>query len=133
MKKILLIVAVVVFIIALAGALVYNYMVSRVDADLQKLMAAEIQEIDLAKIANGTYSGSYQAFPIDVEVEVVVQDHKIIGIDLKKHTNGKGQAAEVLPQKVLEAQSLKVDMVSGATHSSKTILLAIQDALSKSQ
>lgn len=133
MKKILLIVAVVVFIIVLAGALVYNYMVSRVDADLQKLMAAEIQEIDLAKIANGTYSGAYQAFPIDVEVEVVIEDHKIIGIDLKKHTNGKGQAAEVLPQKVLEAQSLKVDMVSGATHSSKTILLAIQDALSKSQ
>ena len=133
MKKILLIVAVVVFIIVLAGALVYNYMVSRVDADLQKLMAAEIQDIDLAHIGNGIYSGSYQAFPIDVEVEVVVQDHKIIGIDLKKHKNGKGQAAEGLPQKVVEAQSLKMDMVSGATYSSKTILLAIQDALSKSQ
>ena len=131
MKKNLLIGAAIVFVIVLAGALVYNYMVSRADAYLQKLMAAEIQEIDLAQIGSGTYSGAYQAFPIDVEVEVVEDDHKIIGIDLKKHTNGKGQAAEVLPQKVLEAQSLKVDMVSGATYSSKTILLAIQDALSQ--
>ena len=129
-RKLLIGVLILLFIVA-AGVIAVKSFIAKADADLQKLMAAQVQEVDLAKADNGTYSGTYQAFPIDVEVEVVVEDHKIINIDLKKHTTGKGQAAEVLPKMVVEAQSLKVDMISGATYSSKTILLAIQDALSK--
>jgi len=107
--------------------------ISKADADLAKLNAAVIRGVDLTKVDNGTYAGAYQAFPIDVQVQVVVEDHKILRIDLVKHTNGQGKAAEVIPAEVVEAQSLKVDMISGATKSSKAILLAIQDALSKSQ
>lgn len=106
--------------------------ISKADADLAKLNAAVVQEVDLTKADNGTFTGFYQAFPIDVEVQVVVEDHKILRIDLVKHTNGQGKPAEAIPAKVVEAQSLKVDMISGATKSSKAILLAIQDALSKS-
>ncbi|NCC85175.1 MAG: FMN-binding protein [Clostridia bacterium] len=46
-----------------------------------------------------------------------------------KHVNGMGQAAEALPSQVVEAQTLQVDLVSGASFSSKVILLAIEDAL----
>ncbi len=39
--------------------------------------------------------------------------------------------AEKIPDKVLEEQSLQVDIVSGATFSSKVILKAVEDALNK--
>lgn len=62
---------------------------------------------------------------------VTVRDHLIIDIELVEHETGKGQSAEIIPKKVIEQQSLKVDHVSGATYSSKVILKAIQDALLK--
>lgn len=117
------------FVVAIV--ITVKIVISKADADLIKLNAAVIQEADLSIVENGTYAGSYQAFPIDVKVQVVVEDHKILRIDLVKHTNGQGKAAEVIPAKVVETQSLKVDMISGATKSSKAILLAIQDALIK--
>jgi uncharacterized protein with FMN-binding domain len=62
---------------------------------------------------------------------VTVKNHTIKKIELLKHKNGQGQGAEIIPDKVMEVQSLKVDSVSGATYSSKVILKAIQDALLK--
>ena len=55
--------------------------------------------------------------------------HMIKEIELKKHDNGQGFPAEIIPGKVVEAQSLEVDIVSGATYSSKVILKAIENAL----
>ncbi|MFO8059504.1 MAG: FMN-binding protein, partial [Bacillota bacterium] len=80
---------------------------------------------------DGTYDGSHEVFPVSVEVRVTVQDHRITRIELVKHTHGRGEAAEVIPDRVLEAQTLKVDAISGATYSSKAILKAIEDALLK--
>ncbi|MBE0600950.1 MAG: FMN-binding protein, partial [Firmicutes bacterium] len=77
----------------------------------------------------GTYTGAYSAFPVSAEVAVTVQDHQIAAIDLVRHNNGQGGAAEAIPQMVVDAQSIQVDTVTGATFSSKVILLAIRDAL----
>jgi uncharacterized protein with FMN-binding domain len=96
----------------------------------QRLVAeAMIGEFDLSQVPDGTFQGKYNAFPVIAEVMVTVKDHVITGIDLTRHMNGQGEDAEVIPQKVVEAQSLEVDTVSGATYSSKVILLAIRDAL----
>jgi urocanate reductase len=43
----------------------------------------------------------------------------------------KGKPAERIPKDVIRAQSLNVDTVSGATISSRAILAAIADALSR--
>ncbi len=88
-----------------------------------------IQQIDLVSVENGVYAGSFSVFPVSVEVSVTVEDHMITDIDLVKHSNGQGKAAEVIPAKVVQAQSLAVDAVSGATYSSRVILKAIENAL----
>ncbi|MEW5785861.1 MAG: FMN-binding protein [Bacillota bacterium] len=95
----------------------------------QQLMESKITDVDLSKISNGAYLGSYKAFPVAVEVKVTVTDHQITGIELLKHNNGQGGAAETITGKVVEAQSLSVDTISGATISSKVILKAIENAL----
>lgn len=57
---------------------------------------------------------------------VTVKDHKIVDILLLNHKNNKGKIGEVINEKVLMAQSLQVDTVSGTTNSSKVILKAIE-------
>jgi uncharacterized protein with FMN-binding domain len=123
-KALIIIGAVVVALVA-ACAIAFSVITN----NLQALETMEIRDVDLAAIADGVYGGSYSNFPLYAEVSVTIEDHVIADIDLVKHTSGKGQAAEVIPGMVVEAQSLNVDAVSGATSSSKAILKAIENAL----
>lgn len=100
-----------------------------IEANLENLADKEISNIDLSKVRDGVYTGSYKMFPIDVEVEVTVSKHRISEIKLIKHNNGQGKSAEVIPDRVVEAQTLEVDIVTGATYSSIVILKAIENAI----
>lgn len=88
-----------------------------------------ISNVDLRKVKDGNYTGSFDALYVAAEVSVTVKDHKITNIILLKHKTERGKPAEVIPGKVLKAQSLKVDTISGATNSSKVILKSIENAL----
>ncbi|EKQ55470.1 MULTISPECIES: FMN-binding protein [unclassified Clostridium] len=92
-----------------------------------------INRVDLSKISDGKYTGSYDISLISAKVSVTVKDHKIENIDLLEHKNERGKPAEVIPSMVVKAQSLQVDTISGATNSSKTILKAIENALESGQ
>lgn len=101
--------------------------------NLNQLTNVTIPEVDLSKIEDGTYAGSYKVFPVSAKVEVTVENHHITYIDLIEHKNGQGAPAELIPGHVIKAQSLDVDAVTGATYSSKVILLAIENALNASE
>ncbi|QTX33854.1 FMN-binding protein [Aminithiophilus ramosus] len=64
-------------------------------------------------------------------MRVTVEGGVVTAIDLLRHENGRGEKAEIVVDRVLAAQSLRVDAVSGATGSSKVILKAIERALKK--
>lgn len=98
-------------------------------SNLENLTSIEIQDIDLSKIEDGNYEGSYESFPVSVEVNVGVKNHEIIDIKILKHVNGQGGPAEKITEHIIEAQSLKVDAIAGATYSSMVIIKAVEDAL----
>lgn len=89
----------------------------------------EIQNVNFSEIPNGLYTGSFNAKIIAATAEVTVNEGKVIGIKLTKHKYERGGPAEAIVDDILEKQSLKVDVVSGATESSKTILKAVENAL----
>jgi len=123
---------VILFTVALVmiGAVAVGiFAVRRFEENLRQLANVEIPDADLSKASDGEYTGSYTVFPVSAEVKVTIRDQAIQEIILLKHGNGQGQAAEVIPRRVTEAQSLRVDAVSGSTYSSQVILLAIADAL----
>ena len=120
--KIILGILVVVIIGAYFGIIGFK-------SNLDQLADLDISNVDISKVANGTYTGSCEVFPIIAEVKVTVRNHQITGIELVKHKSGRGAPAEIIPSKVVEAQTLQVDAVSGATYSSKVILKAIENAL----
>ena len=80
----------------------------------------------------GTYTASAKGFGGDVEVEVAVQENSIDSVKVTgdHETENIGTfAVSMLPDKILAAQSVNVDAISGATVTSKAILRALQDAL----
>ena len=92
----------------------------------------EVGTVDLREVSDGQYIGEYQPNKlVQAVVEVEVKNHSLTEIKLVEHDNWRGGKAEVIPERVLEAQSLEVDTVSGATVSSKTILKAVEIALKK--
>lgn len=125
-KTLLFVVLSIIVVIILVGAGVKTYL----EANLNKVATAVITDVDLTEVKDGVYNGSYNALPVMVEVKVTVSNHSITVIELVKHLNGQGTPAEVITDKVIEAQSLQVDIVAGATYSSKVILKAIENALS---
>jgi uncharacterized protein with FMN-binding domain len=96
--------------------------------DLSKIV---IGNPDFSALADNTYRGQSKVGPVRVIVDVTVEDGVIKNIDLVRHFNGMGKKAEVIIPKVIEAQSLNVDVISGATGSSKAILQAIERAVTQ--
>ena len=123
---------IIIFIIAIAiicAGIGLNKVIENMDQNLNTLTNMKIEDIDVSKISDGKYKGKFEMFPVSAEVDVTVKAHKISKIDLIKHVNGKGAAAEKIPDAVVKSGSLQVDVVSGATFSSKVILKAIENAL----
>lgn len=129
MRRFLKIVLVLILILIIAGAGILFYL----QKELDKLILSPVKNINLMEMDDGVYKGSYSAFPVSVIIDVTIKDHKITEIELVEHSNGQGKPAEVITQKVIEEQILDVDSISGATYSSKVILKAIEDALTKAE
>lgn len=90
--------------------------------------------IPRANLNDGTYDGSAGNGPVRVKAKITISDQKITDIELIEHRTWKGGAAEgIIPQRIIETQSTKVDAVSGATMSSVAIMNAVEDAVRKAR
>ncbi|KZL90766.1 FMN-binding protein [Clostridium magnum] len=123
-----LVIGAVSVIMLFGGAYITNYFFNMMKYRTI-IKELSISKVDLSKIPDGNFTGSFDAIFVEAKVNVIVKNHKIVDVKLINHKNERGQKAEVIPQKVVHAQSLQVDAVSGATNSSKVILKAIENAL----
>jgi len=81
---------------------------------------------DLTKKADGVYHGNY----FNVWLDVTVANHRVTKIDITEHYHSPvGKNAEKIIDKIIQKQSLDVDVVTGATMSSQSILKAVENAL----
>lgn len=100
-----------------------------------------IGDIDFTKLQDGTYVGEYTGIKDhfrDTKVEADISGGKITDIKILKGAldkDGKpakltgGMSIEDLFEEVVKNQSLQVDVISGATLTSKTHLKALENAL----
>ncbi len=123
--KILLYVSLTIFTI-LVGAIMLLFLSNKA-----KLNATTIGAITTKDLTDRVYSGSYEIMPVKVSVEVTITNKLIKDIKITEHTYGLGKKAESIIDDVINMQSLQVDVVSGATTSSKSILKAIENAIKK--
>lgn len=129
MKKILVVLGVIVFL-GLIAWLGFNHKFNEMRKSLNEYT---LNTIDLNSIPDGTYPGSCKFFLVAVDLIVQIKDHKITDISIVKQSSGKGYQGRQVIDRVIKNQSLQVDTKTGATGSSKCILIAIDKALTKAQ
>lgn len=131
MKKtfvLLVVAALVIIVIGIAVFMATAYPMLKEQAAVRKM---PIHDVELAKVKNGTYRGEFTYGNFTYQVEVVVEEHQIQRISIPKNRSEDEHAkkAEEVVHRVLKAQSLKIDEVTGATTTSKALLKAIENAL----
>lgn len=86
------------------------------------------------KYKDGVYKGSAKGYGGDIKVAVKVKGGKIHKIKiLQQNESAPKSSLKVIPRKIVKEQNTQVDAVSGATISSKAIMKAVTDALSKAK
>ena len=127
MSRKLKITLIVVLLIGFAGFQGFQ----KLNRDLEHLKEYSFETQYPSQWKDGIYIGKANQFPIKVKVEVNIQNQRITKLALLEHQTGEGKSAETILDHVLDAQSLDVDVITGATYSSILILKAIEDALEK--
>jgi uncharacterized protein with FMN-binding domain len=103
-------------------------------AEVKAVRAMPINHINLAQVNDGSYPGSFTYGGFRYEVEVAVTSHQIKNITITKNrTASHAQKAEGVMNRILEQQRNDVDVVSGATTTSKALLKAVENALEGKQ
>ena len=140
-RKIWLIPVVIVLIIILFGF----FGIISDSPSRQELASLTIGDIDFSSLNDGTYSGSFvgtKGNQRDSTVEVTILNGKISNIHVVKGAIdeagtpldiGNGNTVYDLFDDVLAQKTLQVDVVSGATLTSKSHLKALEDALQQAQ
>ncbi len=98
----------------------------------REIESLKIESPEIQNIGDGEYPGEYKVYAIEARVQVRVLSGEIVSIDLE-HEHERGYNAEEITARVIQEQSLEIDTVTGATHSSKVILKAIARALCTSE
>jgi uncharacterized protein with FMN-binding domain len=129
--RMIIVVLVILIVVGLGGALVFTSGERREGKNLP------IAAINFKNLNDGTYIGEYEGGKKKLrtnKVQVTVSSGKVTDIKILEHKeNQKPEFTGKLYDRVIEAQSLQVDTISGATITSKAYLKSVEDALVKAQ
>jgi uncharacterized protein with FMN-binding domain len=95
------------------------------------LQEVKIEPVDFGAVSDGTYQAVHETTLVTAEMRAVMVSGVMTELVVIRHECGLGKPAEAIVERVLAAQSLEVDAVSGASYSSKVILKATETALRK--
>ncbi len=100
------------------------------------VIADEAGESEQIQYKDGVYVGTGEGFGGPVKVEVKVEKGRIATVSISE-AEGEDEAylsiASQILENIVEAQTADVDVISGASYSSKGIIDAVKDALKGSE
>ena len=86
---------------------------------------------------DGEYTASATGYSGGLKVKVTIEDSNIQSIEIVSHNEvGKQyyeEAIEKIPQAIVDAQSTEIDIIAGATKTSKGIIKAVNKALEEAK
>jgi len=130
MKKVLKVIVIIVIVIAVLAA-TGIFFITRGLKEGAKLV---INDVSVADFKDGKCNGIYKEKRWLSEVDVIIKDHKITKIQLLSEpmANLDGlDFSNTLFKSVIDNQTPNVDVISGATVTSKAYLKSIENALTK--
>lgn len=98
---------------------------------LSDVKSLEIRDVDLTSLSDGVYAGKFSKSRWTYEVEVSVEDHKIIAIQTtgKQPDPGRRKIIDGAIAAIIQKQSPKIDVVSGATADTRAFQKSVENAL----
>ncbi len=87
-----------------------------------KLELLEHRALDLTQIHDGTYTGTSLGYCGDVEATVAVGGGRIASIEIDHREDIDQGAARIIPRRIIAAQSLAVDAITGATATTNAVI-----------
>lgn len=97
---------------------------------MEDAKAIQINSVDLSIVEDGDYVGSFDLTRWSNEIKVTVKDHQIIELELVDDVMFKiDEVTKTLFDRVIQNQSLDVDVETGATVTSHAYLKAIENAV----
>jgi uncharacterized protein with FMN-binding domain len=125
---------IVLAVLAVAGGFGW----SRLSKEHQEARSLPLNAVDFGKLNDGAYHGAYEGGMYKWranECQVTVSSGKVTDIQLTGSSDpgGKNTQHQMLYDRVIQAQSLQVDTISGATLTSKAYLQAVENALVQAQ
>lgn len=96
--------------------------------------APSVNAEDVEELAANEYIGVGKGFGGDIKVKVTMNGNQIAKIEVLEHAETAGiceKAFDALPKAIIDAQSTEVDVVAGATYSSKGLIEAVNNALAQ--
>ncbi len=124
-KKLLITLSIILAVALLAG----GWFKLRLNRMYDKFNSEQITDMDLSILEDGTYLGEAGDFVVGVKLSVTVVNQEITDIEIQEQRGGKGYEAHDILPRMIEQQSPDVDVVSGATGSSRCIMIAVKNAL----
>lgn len=127
------IILLIISFLSIGGAKGWSYM-SKEHDEARNL---PLENIDFSKLNDGVYIGEYEGGMYKWrtnKVQVTVSSGKVTEIKVLEHK--ENQKPEIMGQlygRVIKAQSLQVDAISGATLDTKAYLKSIDNALVKAE
>jgi len=126
-RRTTIIIRLVILLLA-AGAVAASIMES---AQLRSFQQMQISHVEPAFIRDGVYRGAANDGSFTYEVDVTVKGKTIVAVTaVSNRTSPYARYAEGVFSRVLNNQSPAVDAITKATMSSKTLLKAVENALS---
>lgn len=116
------------------GVLAAQHAAARTDVTDNDFYTVDVVVGEKIELNENEYIGTGNGIGGPVKVKVKIEEGKMTAIEVveQNETVGIGdKAIEVIPQKILEAQNTDIEMVSGATVTSKAIIEAVKDALAQ--
>lgn len=94
-----------------------------------KLDLLAVRSLAAATLRDGQYQDKALGYAGDIDVTLVVQDGKLADIRLRHEEKIDQNACVLIPRRILDAQSLQVDGISGATVTTRAIVHGVLGCL----
>ncbi|MBD3391070.1 MAG: hypothetical protein GF418_03355 [Chitinivibrionales bacterium] len=109
-------------------------MTSCMRAEMRRIAALPVGDVSIASIPDGSYTGSYTSKGFTYSVRAKVSEGRLNKVQvLQNRKSSRAQRAEVVMRRVVDKQSLDVELMEGLEGESKALLKALEKALSKGE
>ena len=124
----------IVAVLGIAGGIGW----SKLSKEHREARSLPLDAVDFGRLSDGTYHGAYEGGMYKWranECQVAVSSGRVTDIQLvdSQDPGGENTQHEGLFDRVIQAQSLQVDTISGATLTSKAYLQCVENALIQAQ